>query len=176
LGYNKDAAEVIDTVFEGVKQHIRTHYALEQWGDFRAMKTACVLYNEAYFAQNRKTEGRDFKGKGKRPQRAEAAVTGSGLKRLSDKDWEMCRIKGFCFVCKKIGKDVLGLAKEHPNHPPKERRRNEEPKTKKVDNKRDSKKKNTVSVKATDVERDSDVDRTEVSDSDSEDQTGESKN
>ena len=68
------------------------------------MKTACVLYDEAYFAQNKKTEGRDFKGKGKRPQRAEATVTGSGLKRLSDKDWECVESRGFVLSARRLAR------------------------------------------------------------------------
>ena len=177
LNYNKDSSEVIDTVFEGLKQHIRTHFALSTWNDFREMKESTIAYDEAYFAQNKRTDPKDIKGKGKRFQKAETAATGSVTKRLSDEDWEMCKIKGLCFVCKKIGRDVLGLAKEHPNHPPKEKGKVVEPKNKKVDSKKPQKKK-TASVRATDLEQDtsSDVDRTEVSDSDSEGHEEKTKN
>ena len=101
--------------------------------------------------------------------------SGSGSKRLSDEDWELCKVKGLCFVCKKIGKDVLGLAKEHPNHPPKEERK-AGGSTKTVDNKKPPKKK-TASVRATELEQemDSDVDNGPA-DSDSENQPGGSKN
>ena len=67
------------------------------------------------------------------------SASGSGSKRLSDEDWELCKVKGLCFICKKIGKDVLGLAKEHPNHPPKEGRK-AGGSTKTVDNKKSFKK------------------------------------
>jgi hypothetical protein len=175
LRYNKNSREVIDTTFEGLKPHIRTHFALEAWADFATMKGSTCAYDEAYFAQNRK-DPKDFKGKGKekRFQKTETAAMGSGsglgsgMKRLSDEDWEMCKVKGFCFVCKKIGKDVLGLAKEHPNHPPKGKKV-EDPKTKKVDSKTGFRKK-TANVKAMDADMDSDVDKTQNEDSDSEEQ------
>ena len=180
LNYNKDSAEVIDIAFEGLKQHIRTHFALQDWPDFKTLKESCVVYDEAYFAQNRRTETRDFKQKGKKPQKTETvamgSASGSGSKRLSDEDWELCKVKGLCFVCKKIGKDVLGLAKEHPNHPPKEGRK-AGGSTKTVDNKKPQKKK-SASVRATDLEQElgSDVDRNGPGDSDSEDQPEGSKN
>jgi len=177
LGYDKDSAEVKDLCFEALKHHIQTHFALEIWPDFRTMKENSVAYDEAYFAQNQKTDKeykdyKDFKGKGKKNQKAETAVITSGSKRLLDEDWEMCKVKGFCFVCKKIGKDVLGLAKEHPNHPTKEKKMEEGQKTKKVDKK--FQKKKNASVRATDM--DLDGDKTEVSDSDSDDQPEGSKN
>ena len=53
LKYNKDSAEVIDVAFEGLKQHIRTHFALEDWPSFQVMKENCIAYDEAYFAQNK---------------------------------------------------------------------------------------------------------------------------
>src|ERR1700750_764463 len=44
------------------------------------------------------------------------AATGSGLKcRLSEKEQLFCRLKGFCFECKKENKEVMGMARDHPN-------------------------------------------------------------
>ena len=80
LSYNKDSSEVIDTVFEGLKQHIQTHFALSTWNDFREMKESTNAYDEAYFAQNKRTDTKDIKGKGKSFQKAETAAMGSVTK------------------------------------------------------------------------------------------------
>jgi hypothetical protein len=140
------------------------------------MKTACIAYDEAYFTHNKRVDFKDMKGKGKKTEKAQTAATGSGSvsKRLSDQDWEMCKVKGLCFVCKKFGKDIFGLAKEHPNHT------KGKPEDSKTQKKGDSKKptKKTASIKAANVDNEygSDVDRTEIGDSDSDDQTNDSKN
>jgi len=176
LSYDQNSQEVLDIVQEGLKLHIRTHFALTVWRNFRTMKSECIQYDEAYYAQTRtKGEGRkQDKGKGKGTyKKAETSVMGT--KRLSDEDWEMCKVKGFCFVCKKIGKDVLGLAKEHPNHPKRENTKEGGTKSYKKDDKKKNTKK-TANVKTLDTEQDSDVDKTAASDSDSDDQPEGSKN
>jgi len=177
LSYDQNSQEVLDIVQEGLKLHIRTHFALTVWRNFRTMKSECIQYDEAYYAQTRtKGEGRkQDKGKGKSTyKKAETSVMGT--KRLSDEDWEMCKVKGFCFICKKIGKDVLGLAKEHPNHPKRENTKEGGAKNYKKDDKKKNTKNKTANVKALDTEHDSDVDKTAASDSDSDDQPEGSKN
>jgi len=177
LSYDQNSREVLDIVQEGLKLHIRTHFALTVWRNFRTMKAECIQYDEAYYAQTR-TRGdtkKQDKGKGKQtPKKAETSVMGT--KRLSDEDWEMCKVKGLCFVCKKIGKDVLGLAKEHPNHPKRENTKEGGAKNYKKDDKKKNTKNKTANVKALDTEHDSDVDKTAASDSDSDDQPEGSKN
>ena len=41
-------------------------------------------------------------------------------RKLTDKEFLYCKVNGLCFECKKINKQIWGLAKEHPNHPKKE--------------------------------------------------------
>ena len=41
-------------------------------------------------------------------------------RKLTDKEYLYCKVNGLCFKCKKINKQIWGLAKEHPNHPKKE--------------------------------------------------------
>jgi len=175
LSYNQNSREILDIVQEGLKLHIKTHFALTVWNDYRTMKNDCIQYDEAVYAQTRSREGKkQDKGKGKStPKKAETSVMGTG--RLSNEDWEMCKVKGFCFICKKTGKDVLGLAKEHPNHPKREKTKEGGAKTNKKEDKRNTKNK-TANVKALNTEHDSDVDKTAASDSDSDDQPEGSKN
>jgi hypothetical protein len=95
---------------------------------------------------------------------------------LTDQEWEMCKVKGYCFICKKNGKEILGLAREHPNHPARNKKEETTKTTQKYDKKKSTKR--TAGVRATESkDMDSDVDsKTAVTDSDSDDQPGGSKN
>ena len=166
---------MLDIVQEGLKLHIQTHFALTVWNDFRTLKLECIQYDKAYYAQTRTQDRKkDWKGKGKKTQKAESS--GVETNRLSTEEWEMCKVKGYCFICKKGRKEVLGLAKEHPNHPKRDTQKREGSQyTKKEEKKTSTPKKKSAGVKAMDMEQESDG-KTEVSDSDSEDLPEGSKN
>jgi len=177
LGYVRDSDQVIDAVFGGLKSHIKIHYALEQWGDFNTMKERCIAYDEAYFAHNKRgLNTPNYKGKDKKKTAQTAATDSKTGDRLSTEDWNLCKTKGLCFVCKKVGKDTFGLAREHPNHPPRETRKVEGVKkdtTKKVDSGKGKKK---ASVKAIEGPPDSSVDNEPDSDSDADSSDEQTKN
>ena len=174
LGYDRDTDHVVDQVFLGPKPHIQGHFATIIWTSFQEMKDSVVAYDEATFAQGPRKEGkRDFKGKGKRAPIAEASTVGA--KRLSDQEWEMCKVKGYCFICKKNGKEIYGLTKEHPNHPSREKKEDAAKDKQKQDKKKSTKK--TAGVWATEAsDMDSDVDKTAAPDSDLDDLLEGSKN
>ena len=93
LGYDRDADHVVDQIFLGLKPHIRGHFATIEWTSFQEMKDAVVAYDEATFVQGPRKEGKkDFKGKGRKAPIAEASAVGT--RRLSDQEWEMCKVKG----------------------------------------------------------------------------------
>jgi hypothetical protein len=175
LGYDRDMEHVIDQIFLGLKAHIRGHFATMVWSSFQEMKESVVAYDEATFNLGPRREGKkDFKGKVKKTPRAEASAVGT--KRLTDQEWEMCKVKGYCFICKKNGKEILGLAREHPNHPARDKKEETTKTTQKYDKKKSTKR--TAGVRATESkDMDSDVDnKTAVMDSDSDDQPEGSKN
>jgi len=41
-------------------------------------------------------------------------------RKLTEKEFLYCKVNGLCFECKKVNRQIKGLAKDHPNHPQKE--------------------------------------------------------
>ena len=89
------------------------------------MKQQTVRYDEMYYGIMSKTWQEKKKEKDSKRKGSSAAMeteinkTETGRK-LTDKEYLYCKVNGLCFKCKKINKQIQGLAKEHPNHPKKE--------------------------------------------------------
>src|SRR5882757_5635772 len=122
LGYDANSQMVFNKVFAGLKEHVQMHLISNMPPTLAELKVKALSYDELHFALRK----RDKPEKGKGKANAVVAATGGGQgkasgsgqnkRRLTDKENLECKLKNWCFECKRVGKEIVGFAKEHPNH------------------------------------------------------------
>jgi hypothetical protein len=176
LGYNAQDQMVFDKVFAGLKENVQMHLINSMPQDLGSLKTQALNYDELHFAL--KSREKTDKGKGKATVAAtgggQGRASGSGKRRLTDKENLECKLKNWCFECKRVGKEVVGFAKEHPDHK-KESGSSSNQSKKKDEKKKTSFTKKKASVNETKDAQETDAD-TAIGDSDDESSQNESKN